>query len=60
MISFVICHDKEAEGGGGGKNAHECQKDEDGVRPRLHWSQKRHNTTVCTDCFAYSVTKHPK
>jgi len=31
MISFVICHDKEAEGGGGGKNAnvmlHEMNED---------------------------------
>ena len=44
MISFVICHDKQA--GGGGKMAHECQKDEGGVGPRLHRSQNRHNTTV--------------
>ena len=31
MISFVICHDKQA-GGGGGKMAHERQKGEGGVR----------------------------
>ena len=39
---FVISHDKQA--GGGGKMAHECRKDESGVRPRLHWSQNEHNS----------------
>ena len=34
MISFVICHDKQA--GGRGKMEHACQKDESGGRPRLH------------------------
>ena len=29
--------------------AHECQKDEGGVRPQVQWSQNRHNTTVWTD-----------
>jgi len=47
MISFVICHDKQARGGG--KKEHERQKDEGGIRPRLHWSQNRYNTTVWTD-----------
>jgi hypothetical protein len=34
MMSFVICHDKQAGvgGRGGGEMAHERQKDEDGVR----------------------------
>ena len=33
MISFVICHDKQAEDGRGmGKMGHECQKEEGGVR----------------------------
>ena len=32
-IPFVICHDKQAEGGWGvGKMGHECQKEEGGVR----------------------------
>jgi len=30
----------------GGKNEHERQKDEGWVRPRLHRSLNRHNTTV--------------
>jgi hypothetical protein len=42
MISFVICHDKQD--GGGGKMAHECQKEKGGVRPRLHLSQKGNNS----------------
>ena len=35
MISFVICHDKQAGGGGGGM-VRECQKDEGGVRRKKH------------------------
>jgi hypothetical protein len=47
MISFVICHDKKTRGGG--QKAHECQKDEGGVRSRTHRSDNRHNTTVWID-----------